>query len=201
MPQGTNGRTAREAQSRYGTHLMLTARKLEQFLEVEDKLRGEFQQKLDTSAAELARCQKELATQREQMQATIDTQLATIADLSSRATVSQRTEQLNRELTNRSEKLAEEAATLKKRARDLQKELSEARELIKGLTQYDPERMKKNLDAGKKKLAEQTSANDALQKALAKTRAENTELQRKMKALEEKLAATETAEEAEEEVA
>ena len=188
---------------------MLTARKLEQFLEIEEKLRGEFQPKLDASAAELAQCQQELTAQREQMQATIDTlreqmqatidtQLATIAELSAKATVSQRTEQLNRELTNRSENLAEEAATLKKRAKELQKDLGEAREQIKVLTQYDPERMKKNLDASKKKLAEQTGANDALQKSLGKTRAENIELQRKVKELEGKLAATEEAPQAEE---
>ena len=180
---------------------MLTARKLEQFLEIEDRLRGEFQLKLDARDAELAQCRKELAAQREQMQATIDTQLATIAELSAKATVSQRTEQLNRELTNRSENLAEEAATLKKRTKDLQKDLSEAREQIKVLTQYDPERMRKNLDANKKKLAEQTSANDALQKSLARTRTENAGLQKKVKELEEKLAATEPAQPAEEETA
>jgi chromosome segregation ATPase len=180
---------------------MLTARKLEQFLEIENNLRSEFQAKLDAKAAELARCQQELATRREQMQATIDKQLATIAELSAKATVSQRTEQLNRELTNRSEKLAEEAANLKKRTKELQKDLGEAREQIKVLTQYDPQRMKTNLEAGKRKLAEQTSANEALQKALARTRAENTELQRKLKELEGKLAATQAVPQTEEEQA
>lgn len=174
---------------------MLTARKLERFLEIEDKLRTEyqgqiegFQGQIESKSAELARCQQELATQRQQMQATIDRQLETIAELSAKATTNQHTEQLNRELNNRSENLAEDLATLKKRAKTLQKDLGEAREEIKVLTQYDPVRMKKNLEASKKKLAEQTSANELLQKSLGKTRAENAELQRKVKELESKQA-------------
>lgn len=184
---------------------MLTARKLERFLEIEEKLRAEYQEQIEgfqgqieSKSAELARCQQELATQRQQLQTTIDRQLETIAELSSKATANQHTEQLNRELNNRSENLAEDLATLKKRAKTLQKDLGEAREEIKVLTQYDPVRMKKNLEASKKKLAEQTSANELLQKSLGKTRAENTELQRKVKELESKQAeaAPETAENA-----
>ena len=89
-------------------------------------------------------------------QATIDRQLETIAELSAKATINQHTEQLNRELSNRSENLQQELATLKQRTKALQKDLGEAREQIKVLTQYDPVRMKKNLDVSKKKLVEQT---------------------------------------------
>ena len=186
---------ARGSPSPCGTETMLTARKLERFLEIEENLRTEYQGKIEgfqgqieSKSAELARCQQELATQRQQMQATVDRQLETIAELSAKATTNQHTEQLNRELTNRSENLAEDLATLKKRAKTLQKDLTEAREEIKVLTQYDPVRMKKNLEASKKKLAEQTSANELLQKSLGKTRAENAELQRKVKELESKQA-------------
>jgi chromosome segregation ATPase len=177
---------------------MLTARKLEQFLEIENNIRSEFQARLDAKTADLERCQQEMAAQRQQLQATIDKQLATIAELSAKATVNQHTEQLNRELTNRSQNLQEEAATFKARVKTLQKDLAEAREQIKVLTQYDPVRMRANLDASKKKLAEQTGANELLQKTLSKTRVENTELQRKVQELESKLAKLEVVEQAEE---
>ncbi|MBK6584953.1 MAG: hypothetical protein IPG20_19120 [Gammaproteobacteria bacterium] len=180
---------------------MLTARKLEQYLEVEDKVRGEFQEKLEARNADLARCQQELAALRQQMQATIDRQLETIAELSGKATANQHTEQLNRELSNRSENLQEEASTLKKRTRALQKDLGEAREQLKVLTQYDPVRMKKNLDANKKKQAELTAANELLQKSQARAKAENADLQRKVQELESKLPAVETVAEAGEEAA
>jgi chromosome segregation ATPase len=183
------------------TDTVLTATKLEQFLEIENNLRSEFQAKLDSKSAELARCQQELATQRQQLQATIDKQIETIGELSAKATTNHRIEQLNRELTNRSENLQEEVSTLKTRAKALQKDLGEAREQIKVLTQYDPARMKKNLEASKKRLAEQTSANELLQKSLSKTKAENLELQRKVKELEDKVSRLEAAEQVEEQAA
>ena len=165
---------------------MLTASKLEKIMELEAKLRDEYQSKLDAQAAELAQCQQQLDEQKLEMQATIDKQLATIAELSSKATANQNAEQQNRELSNRSEKLQEEAATLKKRVKSLQKDLASEREQLKQLTQYDPVRMKKNLDANKKKLAEKTRANDLLQKSLNKAKAENSELQRKLEEMESK---------------
>ena len=86
----------------------------------------------------------------------------------------------------------------KARLKALQKDLGEAREQVKVLTQYDPARMKKNLDASKKKLAEQTTANELLQKLLNKTKAENAELQRKVQELESKPAELDPVEQAEE---
>jgi uncharacterized coiled-coil DUF342 family protein len=177
---------------------MLTARKLEQYLDIENKLRSEFQEKLDTKTAELERCQQEAATQRLQLQSTIERQIETIAELSGKATANQHMEQRNRELSNRSENLQEELATLKKRTKALQKDLGEAREQLKELTQYDPARMRKNLDASKKKLVEQTGANELLQKSLNKTRGENADLQRKVQQLESKLAERDVVEKAEE---
>ena len=69
------------------------------------------------------------------------------------------------------------------------------------LTQYDPVRMKKNLDANKKKLAELTAANELLQKSQARAKAENADLQRKVQELESKLPAVETVAETGEEAA
>jgi chromosome segregation ATPase len=180
---------------------MLTAKNLERVMELEEKLRTEYQAKLDEQAAQIERGQQELAELRQQMQATIDKQLETITELSERATANQNFEQLNRELTNRSEKLQDEATTLKKRVKALQKDLATERDQVKTLTQFDPARMKKNLDANKKKLAEKTAANDLLQKSLSKTKAENAELQRKVEELESKLPTTETEESAAEEAA
>jgi len=180
---------------------MLTANKLEKIIELEDKLRAEYQAKLEAKSAEAERYQQELALQRQQLQATIQTQLETITELSEKATANQNIEQLNRELSNRSDRLQEEVATLKKRVKGLQKDLATEREQVSALTQYDPARMKKNLDANKKKLAEKTTANDLLQKSLTRTKAENAELQRRVKELEGRLAELEPAETAEEEAA
>lgn len=180
---------------------MLTARNLEKIIELEDTLRAEYQEKLDAKTAELERCRQELTEQRQQLQTTIDKQLGTITDLSDKATTNQQVEQRNRELTNRSEKLQEEASNLKKRVKALQKDLARERDQVNTLTQYDPARMKKNLDATKKKLAEKTNANDLLQKSLNKTRAENGDLQSKVQELESRLAELEPAEDSEEKAA
>lgn len=170
---------------------MLTASKLERIIELEESLRAEYQSKLDALAAEVERSQQECRN----LQATIDTQRATITDLSGKAAGNQKIEQQNRELHNRSENMKEEVAAMKQRVKAVQKELSDEREQVKALTQYDPARMKKNLDASKKKLAEKTTANELLQKSLNKTKAENAELQRKVQELESKLAELEPASE------
>ena len=180
---------------------MLTANKLEKIIELEDNLRSEYQAKLDAKSADIERLQKELADQQERLQATIDRQLETITDLSEKATANQHVEQLNRELNNRSEKLQDEVVTLKKRVKALQKDLAGEREQVSTLTQYDPARMKKNLDANKKKLADRTAANESLQKSLSKTKGENADLQRKIQELESKLAELDAADPVEEEAA
>ena len=106
-------------------------------------------------------------------------------------------EQLNRELHQRCENLQEEIATQKKRLKSLQKNLAEERAEIKTLKQFDPAKMKKNLDANKKKLAQKTTVTNLLQKSLNKSKTENAELQRKVEALEARLAQLEDTEEAE----
>ncbi|MEK9656741.1 MAG: hypothetical protein VW202_13635, partial [Halieaceae bacterium] len=96
-------------------------------------------------------------------------------------------EQRNRDLHNRSENMKEEVATVKSRIKALQKDLAAERSELAELKKYDPQRLRKNLDASKKKLAEKTTAADKLQKLLNQARAENTELEQKIKALETEL--------------
>ncbi|MAT93698.1 MAG: hypothetical protein CME59_13955 [Halioglobus sp.] len=180
---------------------MLTVNKLEKIIELEEELRNEYQGKLDAATAEAERCKQELAEEREKLQATIDQQLATIQELAPKANANENLEQRNRELSNRSDNLQEEVGTLKKRVKSLQQDLAKEREQVKELTQFDPVRMKKNLDANKKKLAENARANELLQKSLKEARAEKAELQGKLKELEDELATLKSGLEPEEEAA
>jgi chromosome segregation ATPase len=174
---------------------MLTANKLEKIIELEDNLKGQYQEKLDAKCAEIA----DLIKEKDDLQATIATQLETITGLSAKASANQKVEQRNRELHNRCENLQEEIATQKVRLKTQQKDLAQERDEIKELKKFDPAKMKKNLDASKKKLAEKTTANDLLQKNLNKTKTEKAELEQKVKELEAKLAELEPVEEVEEE--
>ena len=60
------------------------------------------------------------------------------------------------------------------------------------VTSPKEKKMKKNLDANKKKLAEKTKSADALQKSLAKSKSECAEQKRAIEELEAKLAELET---------
>jgi chromosome segregation ATPase len=178
---------------------MLTANKLEKIMELEENLRGEYQEKLDKKDAEIERIRQEMNELRDSLQGTIDTQLETIADISKKAGSTQKLEQQNRELFNRSENMKEEVAAQKKRLKALQSDLAREREELRSLRQFDPAKMKKNLDASKKKLADKTSANETLQKSMKKLKGENAELQRRVKELESKLAELEPEDKAEDE--
>ena len=90
--------------------------------------------------------------------------------------------------------MKDEVATVKSRAKELQKDLAAERAELAELKKYDPQRLRKNLDASKKKLADKTAAADKLQKSLNQTRAENTELEQKVKDLEAQVAAAADAE-------
>jgi hypothetical protein len=170
---------------------MLTASKLEKIIELEENLKAQYQAQLDAKTAEIEGSRTKL----EELQATVAKQLETITELSAKASANQKLEQQNRELHNRSENMKEDVATQKQRSKTLQKELGEARDQIKALTQYDAAKMKKNLDDNKKRLAEKTSANEALQKSLSQTRKEKAELEQKVKELETRLAELEPKEE------
>jgi len=182
----------------------LTLNKLEKLIEVENKLRGEYQQQLDAKDATIAQLNSEKATlesKLSELENTIATQLATITDLSGKSGNNQALEQRNRELHNRSENMKEEVATVKSRIKTLQKDLAAERTELAELKKYDPQRLRKNLDASKKKLAEKTSAADKLQKLLNQARTENTQLEQKVKELEAQLEALKPEDSAQEESA
>ena len=168
----------------------LTLNKLEKLIEVEDKLRGEYQQQLDVKDATISQLNDDksaLEAKIGELEATIATQLATITEMSAKSGKTQALEQRNRELHNRSENMKEEVATVKTRIKALQKDLAAERSELAELKKYDPQRLRKNLDASKKKLAEKTTAADKLQKLLNQARTENTELEQKIKGLEAEL--------------
>ena len=172
---------------------MLTASKLEKIIELEDSLRSQYQDQLDAKSAEI-----ELGVKKQQEQkVVIEKQLAQLTAISAEGTANKRTDQLNRELTHRCEKVEDEVVTQKKRIKGLQKDLAEDRAEIKALKQYDAAAMKKNLDASKKKLAEKTTANEMLQKSSSKAKAENVKLQQKVSELEARLAVLEPEEDTE----
>ncbi|MDP5053323.1 MAG: hypothetical protein NWP69_06010 [Congregibacter sp.] len=162
---------------------MLTARNLEKIMELEDKLRTEYQIQIDAKSAEVAKLEKASTDHK----AVIAKQLEQISALSIDASKNKKVEQRNRELHQRCENLLEEIAKQKVRTKTLQSDLTEVREEVATLKQFDPAKMKKNLDASKKKLAEKTSANDLLQKSYKQTKAENAELKEQLKVLEAKL--------------
>lgn len=180
---------------------MLTAKNLERIIELENKLRSEYQVQLDAKSTEIEALLNEkevLLKEKEEQQAVVAKQLQQITTFSAEASSNKRTEQLNRELHQRCENLQEDVASQKKRIKALQKDLAEERAEIKTLKQFDPAKMKKSLDAGKKKLAEKTEATDLLQKSVNKSKTEKAELQRKVKELETKLAEFESTEEVDE---
>ena len=170
----------------------LSLNKLEKLIELETQLRGEYQKKLDekdASIADLARDKAALESKVEEMEKTISTQLSTISKMSGKSSDTQALEQRNRELHNRSENMKEEVAATKSRLKALQKDLAAERSDLAELKKYDPQRMRKNLDASKKKLAEKTIAADKLQKSLSEARNENNQLELKIKELEAQLEA------------
>ncbi len=171
----------------------LTLNNLEKLMEMETQLRGEYQPKLDEKDAAISKLDDKktaLETRISELEKTIATQLTTITELSGKSKDAQALEQRNRELHNRSENMKEEIAAAKGRVKALQKDLAAERSELAELKKYDPQRLRKNLDATKKKLAEKTTAADKLQKSLSQARAENTQLEQKVKDLEAQLAET-----------
>jgi hypothetical protein len=136
---------------------MLTANRLEKIMELEKELRSEYQQQLDDKQTAIDAALAEKAD----LQATIDKQLETTKGLAGKAGDTQKIEQRNRELHKGDDNLQGEIAELKQRLKALQKDLNAVREENKPLNQLDPARMKKNLDASKKKIAEKQKGNES----------------------------------------
>ena len=164
---------------------MSAVEKLEALINIKEELKAQYDEKLQTLEAKI----KEHEARNNALQSTIDQQLAKISELSSASSTSKNLEQQNRELSNRAEKFQGELNNQKAKAKTIQKELNEARTEIKNLKQLDAEKLKKNLVATKKKLAEKTTANELLNKSLNKTKSENAELQRTINELKEELEA------------
>ena len=170
----------------------LTLNKLEKVLEMETQIRAEYQPQLEEKEAAISQLTSDktaLEGKVAELEKIIATQLATITELSSKSKDTQSLEQRNRELHNRSENMREEVASVKSRIKALQKDLVSERAELAELKKYDPPRLRKNLDASKKKLADKTKAADKLQKSLNQVRSENTELEQKVKDLEAQLEA------------
>ena len=168
----------------------LSLNKLEKLIELETQLRGEYQKQLDDKDAIIAELQNgktAVEAKMAELEKTISTQLATIKDMSGKSSDTHALEQRNRELHNRSENMKEEVAVAKSRLKALQKDLTAERAELAELKKYDPQRLRKNLDTSKKKLAEKTTAADKLQKSLTQERSENSQLELKIKELESKL--------------
>ena len=171
----------------------LTLNKLEKIVEMETQLRAEYQKELDdkdTIVSQLSKAKTVLEAKITELERTIATQLETITDLSGKSKSTQALEQRNRELHNRSENMKREVSTVKTRMKALQKDLAKERDELATLKKYDPQRLRKNLDASKKKLADKTSAADKLQRSLNQVRMENKELEQKVKDLEAQLVET-----------
>jgi len=166
---------------------MLTLNKLEKIMELEAKLRDEYKEQLEGKDKEISTLTNErdtLAARVDELQSTLATQLETISSLSGKASDTKAVENRNRELHNRAENMKEEVATVKARLKTLQKDLAAERTELAALKKFDPERMRKNLDANKRKLAEKTKAADLLQKSYNQSKAENARLEQRVKELE-----------------
>jgi len=183
---------------------MLTLNKLEKIMELEAQLRDEYKEQLEGKDKEISTLTNErdsLTARVDELQSTLATQLETISSLSGKASDTKAVENRNRELHNRAENMKEEVATVKARLKALQKDLATERAELATLKKFDPERMRKNLDANKRKLAEKTKAADLLQKSYNQSKAENARLEQRVKELEAAQADADVSDEAENQAA
>lgn len=166
---------------------MLAVKNLERLIEIEADLKSQHQAELNSKDTQLTQAKEKQSALKETIakhQATIAGQLEQIKEISAKATNTKLIEQRNREISSQAAKLQEECSAQKKRIKLLQKDIAVEREELKSLKQLDPQKMKKGLDANKKKLAEKTSANDLLQKTNNKLKKDNEELKKKVAELE-----------------
>jgi chromosome segregation ATPase len=170
---------------------MSVVQNLEALIKIEDELKAKYETKLAELAAEIDAGIKK----HEALQNIIGEQQKKINELTDGSSETKRLEQLNRELNNRADNLQEEVDAQKKRVKAMRKELTQEREEVKKLKHLDAEKLKKNLVANKKKLAEKNTANDLLQKSLNKAKSENAELTRELEELKARLAELEPVQE------
>ncbi|MEE8059633.1 MAG: hypothetical protein V3T17_17655 [Pseudomonadales bacterium] len=159
------------------------ADQLEALIKLESDLKAQYEKKL---TAEHYKNDDHVKTQAK-LQATIAQQAATISELKAGGTAMKRLEQENRELNNRAENIKNEFTALRDKAKAVQKELTELKVEIKNLKQLDAKKLKKNLVEAKKKLEEQRTANDLLNKNIQKYKQENYEHLNTITKLEQEL--------------
>ena len=170
---------------------MLAAKNLERLIEIEADLKKQHEGELSAKDAEINKGLDEIEELKaviEKQKASLQEQAEQISALKAPQNDAKRTEQLNRELNSRLNKLQDELDSQKKRNKVMQKEAQADKAALKDYQQFDVKKMKKNLDANKKKAAEQNAAIELLQKTNNKLKVENKELSAKVKDFEEKAA-------------
>lgn len=172
---------------------MLAIKNLENLIKIENDLKGQYETKLNKQLAQINDGVEKIQA----LESTVAKQQENILELSATAAEKKRIEQTNRELNNRATNLLDETESQKQRIKGLQKDLAEERAEVKKLKQFDADKLKKNLAANKKKLAEKTAGADLLQKSLTKSKSENSEFQREINELKAKLEELAPAEEEE----
>jgi len=107
--------------------------------------------------------------------------------------------QESREAGNRVTKAQAETDTQKSRTKLVRKELMEVKSELKVLKALDPEKLKKNIKAGKKRIEEEKTSNGLLEKSIKQFKETNYELKKKNEELEAELVELRPAEEESEE--
>lgn len=162
---------------------MSAVRNLEALISIENDLKSQYEDKLNKLEQQVATAEEEKA----ELSAKINEQLQTIKSLSAATDETKRLEQLNREITNRIDKLQNELDSQKNKLKSTQKESSELKSENKALKQFDADKMKKNLAATKKKLTDERNATALINKSLSKQKTENSELKREIEELKAEL--------------
>lgn len=174
---------------------MTAAENLEAFMKMESELRAEYEVKLSAQTEVTSEAKKK----QEELQAVIDVQAAELASLANATNDIKRLTQESREAGNRVTKAQAETDTQKSRTKLVRKELMEVKSELKVLKALDPEKLKKNIKAGKKRIEEEKTSNGLLEKSIKQFKETNYELKKKNEELEAELVELRPAEEESEE--
>ena len=162
---------------------MSAVRNLEALISIENDLKSQYEDKITQFTKQVEALEQDKA----KLEGQIVEQLQTITELSKSTAENKRLEQQVRELNNRGDKLQSDVDAQKIKMKTLQKDLAEFKAENKALKQFDADKMKKNLAATKKKLADERNATALINASLAKQKTENTELKRENEELTTKV--------------
>lgn len=162
---------------------MSAAENLEAFIKMENELRAEYEVKLNAQVEKTEQAEIRQA----ELQVTINEQASELASLANAANDIKRLIQEGRESNNRVSKAQAEVESQKTKAKLLRKEFAETKSELKALKQLDPEKLKKNIKAAKKKIEEERKSNDLLEKAIKQFKESNSELKKKNQELENEI--------------